>query len=564
MIILGISFLSDASAVILRDGELVAAVAEERLNRVKQWNGIPRQAIDAVLNQTGLTLADIDLAATHGAAPPNPAPGPFREKEAAIRRADLVPQIREAQLRRPIERETHERRVLGERTPGYLAEIRALGRPCEVHGHHEAHAASAFYGRGAPGDGWALTIDGWGEGGSSSLWRTDDAGMERVSYSYTFDSLGYFYGSVTKALGFVPHRHEGKVLGLAAYCREPASLPELRSMVDYDAGHLRFLGRMERGLYLPRMENPALAELVARFPREDIAAGTQQTLEQVVGALIDDLGPGPHRMMLAGGVFANVKLNQRIAERGNVADVYVFPNMGDGGLAAGAAWLSHARHAEQAPAPLTTALLGPVPREDDILEELRAAGLAYARPADMEDKIGELLAAGSVVARCAGAMEYGPRALGNRSILYQASDPAVNDWLNRRLRRSEFMPFAPASLAEAADELYLGLDKAREAAKYMAITFACTPKMRAEAPAAVHVDGTARPQIVDRDGYPAFHRILSSYRRRTGRTSVINTSFNMHEEPIVCSAADAMRAFRASDLPYLVLGDYLVSSSSAA
>lgn len=562
MIILGISFLSDASAVIVRDGRLVAAVAEERLNRVKQWNGMPRAAVDKVLELAGVSLAEVDIVATHGAAPPEPESEPYREKERAIRAASLPADVAEAQLGRLAEREAHERRVLGERTPAYLAEVKALGRPVEVHGHHEAHAATGLYGRGV-GDGWILTIDGWGEDGSSSLWRAEGAGMSRVAFSNSFDSLGYFYGAVTKALGFIPHRHEGKVLGLAAYCPEPKSLVELRAMVDYDPGRFRFLGRMERG-YVPRMHNPALDPLVARLPREDIAAGTQQTLEQVVSALIDDLGAGPHRLMVAGGVFANVKLNQRLAERPNVSDVYVFPNMGDGGLAAGAAWLSYARRTGRVPERFSTALLGPAPTEDEILHELRSSGLPYDRPGDMEDRVAELLAANSVVARCAGQMEYGPRALGNRSILYQASDPGVNDWLNRRLKRSEFMPFAPASLAEAASDLYLGLDSARETAKYMAITFACTKKMREEAPAAVHVDGTARPQVVDKESYPAFHRILSAYRRRTGRTSVINTSFNMHEEPIVCSAADAMRAFRASDLPYLVLGDYLVSAPSAA
>jgi carbamoyltransferase len=157
-------------------------------------------------------------------------------------------------------------------------------------------------------------------------------------------------------------------------------------------------------------------------------------------------------------------------------------------------------------------------------------------------------------------MEFGPRALGHRSILYHAKDPSVNGWLNDRLHRSEFMPFAPATLAEEAGRFYRNLEKASVSARYMTITFDCTPEMRAESPAAVHVDGTARPQIVSADHHPDLHQILSHYRAKTGLSSVINTSFNMHEEPIVCTAEDAVRAFQASGLRYLALGDFLVDA----
>jgi len=168
-----------------------------------------------------------------------------------------------------------------------------------------------------------------------------------------------------------------------------------------------------------------------------------------------------------------------------------------------------------------------------------------------------------VVARYAGAMEYGPRALGNPSILYPATDPDVNDWLNTRLGRSEFMPFAPATLIEEAHRCYLNHEGAEHTAEFMTITFNCTDFMKKASPAAVHVDGTARPQLLHPDRNPGFHDILKAYFYRTGIPTIINTSFNMHEEPIVKTPADALRAFRLGQLPYLVLDDYLVTRDSS-
>jgi carbamoyltransferase len=159
-------------------------------------------------------------------------------------------------------------------------------------------------------------------------------------------------------------------------------------------------------------------------------------------------------------------------------------------------------------------------------------------------------------------MEYGPRALGNRSILYQATDPTVNDWLNRRLQRTEFMPFAPVTLEEFADQCYVNLDGARDAARFMTITFDCTDWMKKQCPAVVHVDGTARPQIIDKQANPSYHRILEEYRKLTGLPTLINTSFNMHEEPIVRTAEDAIRAYQAAGLDALVLGPFLVRAKT--
>ena len=562
MIILGVAFLSDASACVLRDGHVVAAVSEERLNRVKQWNGVPHKAIAEVLKISGLTLADIDVIATHGAAPRVQDRAPFEAKAALIDSSELDAETRARQLATLWGRYEHECNVLGTRTPAYLKEITALGRPVKTYGHHECHASTAYFATEWP-DAAILTADGWGEDASHTLSHAAGLKIERLAHSHTFDSLGYFYGSITKALGFIPHRHEGKVLGLAALCEEPESYATLREMVDADLDGNHFVGRMEAGLYAPRYENEALEAFVSGFPREDVAAAAQRVLEEVVCAHVGNLGDTARRLGVAGGIFANVKLNQRLAELPNVDEVRVFPNMGDGGLSVGAAWLAYAELTAKRPEPFQTCYLGPAPDDASIVAALTDAGLSYRRSDRVQDEIGGYLAEGKVVARCTGAMEFGPRALGHRSILYHAREPDVNRWLNDRLNRSEFMPFAPATLEEEAERYYMNLDPIRQSAQFMTATCDCTELMKSEAPAAIHVDGTARPQLVSRERTPDFHAILTAYRARTGQSTVINTSFNMHEEPIVCTAEDAVRAFVSGGLDVLALGDYIATRSDA-
>ncbi|MCX6710286.1 MAG: carbamoyltransferase, partial [Candidatus Woesearchaeota archaeon] len=189
---------------------------------------------------------------------------------------------------------------------------------------------------------------------------------------------------------------------------------------------------------------------------------------------------------------------------------------------------------------------------------LKAKNLKFKYYKHIEIKIAELLSEGKIVARFAGKMEYGPRALGNRSILCQATDKKINNWLNKRLKRTEFMPFAPSVLKEEANNCFKNLKGAEYSAEFMTITFYCTDLMRKKAPAVVHVDNTARPQIVSEKNNPSFYKILKQYRNISGIPAIINTSFNMHEEPIVCSPEDALSTFLKAGLDYLAIGSYLV------
>jgi carbamoyltransferase len=207
---------------------------------------------------------------------------------------------------------------------------------------------------------------------------------------------------------------------------------------------------------------------------------------------------------------------------------------------------------------IDTAYFGPDFSQADIEAALKQNRLSYERCEGIEEQVAELLERDCIVARFAGRMEYGPRALGNRSILYPASDPAVNQWLNHQLGRTEFMPFAPAVLLSEARRLFKNLDGCEKTAEFMTITFDCTDEMIRLCPAAVHIDGTARPQLVSEHSNASFHRVLSRYHQLTGIPAVINTSFNMHEEPIVCTPHDAIRAFLLGNIDYLAIDDFLV------
>ncbi|MFC1662153.1 carbamoyltransferase C-terminal domain-containing protein, partial [Gemmatimonadota bacterium] len=400
-----------------------------------------------------------------------------------------------------------------------------------------------------------------GDGKSGLLMVGSGSRLTEVHSISAFNSLGNYYAYVTHMCGFKAQKHEGKITGLAAY-GEPKYLEILRSFVDERGGTILNLG----GVVFQEAARQLERRLPTGWTREDMAASIQRHFEEVVVRLVAHWvkETGMSRVALAGGVFANVRVNEEVHDIPGVEEVFVHPGMADGGLHAGAALAACAegvlptpmkRHTE----PLRDAFLG-TPIEQRDAEE--AARKHQLQPEELqqplEDEIAELLRQGYVVARAAGKMEYGPRALGNRSILYQPTDRSVNDWLNANLKRTEFMPFAPAVMAEAVDRCFLEADGARHTAEYMTVTFHCTPWMEASMAGVVHLDGTARPQIVRRDRTPEYYRIIEAFEEKTGLPAIINTSFNMHEEPIVRTADDAVRAFLDGNLDYLALDKFLI------
>ena len=405
-------------------------------------------------------------------------------------------------------------------------------------------------------------MDGAGDHCCSHVYSAEDGRFTKLCALDSFDSIGNYYAYVTHICGFKAQKHEGKITGLAAF-GEPIYADILRRFIDLRDGRIVNTGQV---FYWSAVDALRKA-LPDGYRDKDLAASIQQVLEDVCGGYarywVERTGCGD--VVLAGGVFANVKLNQRIHELDNVNSVFVHPGMGDEGLAVGAALALAAELQEQGNGSLETGRIadvywGPSYSEKEMEGALRQAGITFQHHADIERQIAGLLAQGRVVARFDGRMEYGPRALGSRSILYQPTDPTVNDWLNKRLQRTEFMPFAPVTLADHADGSYLNMDGARYPARFMTITFDCTDWMKEHCPAVVHVDGTARPQIIDRETNPSYYGIIEEYRKLTGLPTIINTSFNIHEEPIVCTPADAIRAFQIGHLDYLAMGPFLVPS----
>jgi carbamoyltransferase len=300
-----------------------------------------------------------------------------------------------------------------------------------------------------------------------------------------------------------------------------------------------------------------------------VAAAVQRHTEDMVSAYVRDaVGlSGARRLVFSGGVFSNVRVNQVVWNRSEVDEIFVHPHMGDGGLAAGAALAVFWSGEDPAdgtyePRRLEHVYLGPAYGTPEIERALEAfPDLKVERPARLAEEVARRLAQGKVVARCDGAMEYGPRALGNRSVLCPAKDPTINDWLNERLNRTEFMPFAPVTTDEAAPSYFRRFDRARDrAARFMTVTYDVTERCVAEAPAIVHVDRTARPQVVRRADNPGVFEILEAYGRLTGSPILVNTSFNMHEEPIVSDPETAIRSFRRGGLDVLLLGPFLVTA----
>ncbi len=281
MNILGINFLSESTACLIKNGKLVYAISEERINRKKNWYGIPNESINIIKK---ITKNKIDKVVTCGYSALNKSIPEIKEYEKKIdllKKTRLNPQTKLNQIKFLNQRKNHEDHVINVRTLKIINTLKNNYKNLKVYDHHTSHAASAaFYSKFKQC--FVLTIDGWGDDASSKIFKFDKKGLELLSRTETFNSLGYFYGSITKLLGFKPHQHEGKILGLAAYGNPKKAYNELKNLIGYDNRNKKFIGYYEKGVYQAQYENNNLKYLLKKFSREDICAATQMVLEETV------------------------------------------------------------------------------------------------------------------------------------------------------------------------------------------------------------------------------------------------------------------------------------------
>jgi carbamoyltransferase len=576
MNILGINaYHGNASAAIVCEGRLVAAVEEERFNRVKYAAGFPAQAIRYCLKEAGLGLKDID----HVAVPRNPY-------------ARLGTKLFYAMRMRSFARDRI--KVLAKFTGIPEALAQALDTdPAKVAAqfhrveHHKAHLASAFF--VSPFERAALlSADGLGDF-ASTMWGSGTGNRMKIDGAIAFPhSLGLFYSAVTQYLGFLKFGDEYKVMGLGAY-GEPEQLDALRNIVSAHGDGFRLgLEYFTHHRTGPEMswaeadKTPTLGKIFSeemekllgpkRNPQEpleqrhkNLASALQARLEEIYLGMLKKLSErtGLKAVCLAGGVAFNCVANGKIFDTTGFEQVYVHPAAGDAGLAVGAAYyVWHQILGKPRTFVMDHAYWGPGYAREEIRRAIDANGLAQngcrveeLAEENLMQRTAAIVADGKILGWFQGRAEWGPRALGNRSIVADPRRPEMKEILNQRIKHREiFRPFAPSILAESTGEWF----EKSHPSPFMTLAYSVRPEKREKIPAPTHVDGTGRLQTVTREANPRYWSLIKAFEQLTGVPVVLNTSFN-DNEPIVCRPEEALDCFQRTQMDALVLGDFLIT-----
>ena len=578
MNILGINaYHGNASAAIVCDGRLVAAVEEERFNRVKYAAGFPTHAIRYCLREAGLELKDIH----HVAVPRNP----YARLGTKLFYAIRMPTFARERMK-VLAKFTGIPQALAQAFETDPEKIAAKFHRVE---HHQAHLASAFF--VSPFERAALlSADGLGDF-ASTMWGSGDGNRMKIDGAIAFPhSLGLFYSAVTQYLGFLKFGDEYKVMGLAAY-GEAAQLDALRDIVRTNGNGFRLgLEYFTHHRTGPEMswaeadKTPALGTLFSeamerrlgpkRNPEEpleqrhrNLASALQLRLEEVYLGMLKKLGEraGLKAVCLAGGVAFNCVANGKIFDTTGFEQVYVQPAAGDGGLAVGAAYyVWHQILGKPRSFVMDHAYWGPGYTRDEIRHAIEAKGLGMSG-CRVEELAGDnlmqrtaaIVADGKILGWFQGRAEWGPRALGNRSIVADPRRGEMKEILNQRIKHREiFRPFAPSILAEATGRWF----EKSHPSPFMTLAYSVRPEKRETIPAPTHVDGTGRLQTVTREANPRYWSLIKAFEQLTGVPVVLNTSFN-DNEPIVCRPEEALDCFQRTQMDALVLGDFLITRS---
>lgn len=569
-ITLGIHDGHNCGAALVCDGRVIAAVNEERLTRRKNDVGYPRRAIEEVFAVAGVEpgrVTEVAYASNFMHARSHLedistwyAVGIKEQRDDARRPQDYGRRMFEIRRRERIEEAV---RHLGVAEGSvYFVE------------HHLGHLAAAYYTAPAAAAGrriLGLTCDGAGDNVSATVSVCDAGKITRIATTDRHASLGKIYSRITYLMGMTPWEHEYKIMGLAPYAdpeRSARAAEPLRRLLRLSADGLGFerVGELSTNYCYEYLRDE-----LERVRFDTIAGATQLFTEEMLLAWIRACirHTGIADLVCGGGVFMNVKANMLIAALPEVRSIYVMPSAADESLAVGAALYRHYEASggrDFGPSVLANLYLGGAENGAAEAAAIAAARrelpLAVHEPDDMNEAIAGLLADGEVVATCRGRMEWGARALGNRSILSRADDFRRVDLINSMIKMRDFwMPFAPSVLEEQAPRYFADGKGIRP--EFMTFAFPASGAGRAEIVAASHPkDRTIRPQLVTREANPDYHATIAAFERRTGSGAILNTSFNLHGEPIVYSAADALRVLKLSSLKHLALNRHLVSKTA--
>ena len=560
----------DCSAALLVDGKLVAAVEEERLIRDKHAKGKqPRQSTQYCLQESGLRPDQIDIVAYPYAEIPLTSPARWHY----ARRHWYAPD-------RALQAIFNGNRIYRRNIAAVQDMLTDLGfdlqktrfMPVE---HHLAHASSAYHLSGFKEKTAILGVDGRGEYASTFFGYGENGQIHKIKEFYEPDSIGGMYGAITEFLGFEMLDGEFKVMGMAPY-GDPSRFDFSRLIKRWPGG-FKVDNRLVNTVGLRRYKDDnkgyffgqGLVDWLGKKrdgdeiddPYIDYAAAVQALLEEVVPELVDyylgDVLRETGKLAYAGGVALNVKLNQKLIGRPDVNELFVQPASGDAGTAVGAATFVAAAENQSIEAQQHV-YLGPRYSNEACIAacEQHAQKPTWVKLEDTVAKAADLLAAGNPVAWFQGRMEFGPRALGNRSILGNPTESGVADRINAQIKyRERWRPFCP-SISDRVAEQIMQTD---HPSPYMTFTFNVAEAWKTRIPEVVHEDGTARVQVVTADSNPRYYQLLDEMEARTGNPVLLNTSLNRRGEPMVCSPVDALNMFFGSDLEYLIMEDVLVT-----
>ena len=560
----------DPSAAVVVDGNVVAFAEEERFVRNKHaTNYFPSRAVDYVLKEAGLSITDTDVITTGcdcEAHESGELAAHFGEINALYRPSPHDVAYQKHRLESLTA--TRHKRHLTQQIHKLYGDVKLPD--FQFANHHLAHAVMAYFHSGMD-EALVLTIDGSGEWVTTGWWHGRNGQLDLLHEVKTPHSLGWFYSAFTEYLGFQAYDGEYKVMGLAAYGKPDTQIERaLADLIWYDGDGgfssnpaVLTMGPRTYSNYFP----DTLVEHMGRAPRAqtddiqdwhiDVAYGVQRRLERIVQDMTRYWTDQTNlrNLCIAGGVGLNVKMNGNLFASGLVDDIFIHPLCADTGMAIGSAMTLEYQNGGLCPHRLEHVYFGSSYDDAEIERILKACKLSYCREASIEKAVARLLTEGKVVGWFQGRMEGGPRALGSRSILADPRYTESRDRVNAVIKFREFWrPFCPSMAAEGASK-YLAK---HTCSPFMIITFDTEPNAKKEIPAVVHVDGTSRVQIVSENVNQRYYRLLKEFQDLTGIDVVLNTSFNVKGEPIVCTPHDALRTFSATGLDALAIGSFLL------